>query len=103
MLKTGALSPDVARAALDALEHKRRKIAAAIAAPARRIEAFPLVAERYRGAVRTLSKQFGHSEQSPEARTLESKGDAWRLGDCVCRRRQSRRAIRDCWLTRAGR
>ena len=71
MLKAGTLSPDVAQAALDALETKRRKIAVALRSPALRSpEAFSLGAERYREAVRNLGRHVASSAQAAEERSL---------------------------------
>jgi hypothetical protein len=71
MLKAGRLSADILKAALEALEQKRRRVLTLRerprAAPARII---PLVAERYRAAVRNIAKHLGRSDQAPEARTL---------------------------------
>jgi site-specific DNA recombinase len=71
MLRAGTLSPDVARAALDAVERKRRTIATALRMPAARsAEAFSLGLERYRDAVRNLGKHVPYSDQAAEERRL---------------------------------
>jgi hypothetical protein len=71
MLRAGKLSPDVARAALDALETKRRRIAAALRTPsARSAETFSLEVERYLDAVRNLGKHVESSDQAAEERSL---------------------------------
>ena len=71
MLKAGTLSPDIAQAALDALGNKRRRIAAALMAPAARsVETFSLAADRYREAVRNLGMHVANNTQAMEERSL---------------------------------
>ena len=70
MLRAGTLSPDVARAALDAVE-ERRTIATALRMPAARsAEAFSLGLKHPRDAVRNLGKHVPYCDQAAEERRL---------------------------------
>jgi hypothetical protein len=71
LLKAGALSADVATAALDALDNKRRKLSK----PVKRddedaLREFSLKIERYRSAVENLGKLLSNSDRVVEARSL---------------------------------
>jgi hypothetical protein len=71
MLKVGALSYEVAHAALEALASKQRRIVARQAIPVMdSTAAFDRSVKRYREAVRTLGAHVGKSEQPTEARQL---------------------------------
>lgn len=71
MLKVGALSAEVAHAALEALASKQRRILARQVAPVMdSAAAFDLGVQRYQEAVRTLGTHVGKSEQASEAREL---------------------------------
>jgi hypothetical protein len=71
LLKAGTLSADVATAALDALDNKRRKLSK----PVKRddgdaLREFSLKIERYRSAVENLGKLLSNSDRVVEARSL---------------------------------
>jgi hypothetical protein len=71
MLKTGTLSPDVAQAALDALGHKRRRIAAKHRVSSlRSAETLSLGVQWYNDAVRKMGRHVVDSEHSEEERSL---------------------------------
>jgi hypothetical protein len=70
LLRAGALSSDVAQAALDALGAKRRRIAATCMAPATSIEKFTLGVERYSAAIRNLGEHVSNSSEAAEERSL---------------------------------
>ncbi len=71
MLNAGQLSADILKAALEALERKRRRIVTIREKPrAAASRIIPFVAERYRAAVRDIARHLGRSDQGAEARTL---------------------------------
>jgi hypothetical protein len=71
MLEARTLSPDVARAALDALANKRRKVASTVKmSRASLVQAFAQKAERYKEVVRNLGEHVTKSVRSTEEREL---------------------------------
>ena len=70
MLKAGALSVDVAHAALEALADRQRRMAARDNAPAMNADTFEFGVQRCQDAVRNLGANVRKGEQASEARAL---------------------------------
>ena len=71
LLKAGALSADVASAALDALDNKRRKLSKLVKRDdGYSLREFSLKIERYRTGVQNLGKLLSNGDRIVEARTL---------------------------------